>query len=194
LRNYAWRQNLAQIVINVGVLRPERRALLLRPLFGPIAHLRGRLPLFLAAFAGLAFLGPALGARRPILLVFQLLTSVDNGLILMKVTEDAVQADLREGAAFLGPVVWLHSSLSFRLCQLLLQLIMAEGTHKLELIVLSIQLILNGSSIPGSPGYRRLNFSCTHNELKTGLTFHGLDLLSEVLNRLELFLSFAFQY
>ena len=66
----------------------------------------------------------------------------------MKVTEDAVQADLREGAAFLGPVVWLHSSLSFRLCQLLLQLIVAEGTHKLELIVLSnLEKIMNSDFI-----------------------------------------------
>ena len=110
------------------------------------------------------FLGPALGARRPVLLVFQLLASVDNGLILMKVTEDAVEADLREGATFLGSGVRLHS-LSLRLCQLLLQLIVAEGSHKLELIVLSIQLILNWGSIPGTSGYWRLNFSYTHFEL-----------------------------
>jgi hypothetical protein len=82
----------------------------------------------------------------------------------MKVTQDAIQADLREDASFLGLVVRLHS-LSLRLCQFLLQLIVAEGSHKLELIVLSIQLILNWGSIPGSPGYWRLNFSYTHYEL-----------------------------
>ena len=78
LRNYAWGQNLIQIVINVDVLWSERRALLLRPLFGLIAHLRSRLSLLLGALAVLALLGPALGACRSILLVFQLLASVDN--------------------------------------------------------------------------------------------------------------------
>ena len=77
------------------------------------------------------------------------------------------------------------------LTQFLGQLIVAERPHKLELIILGIKLILNGSSVPGASGYRWLDFSYILMQIQ--LTFHGLDLLGKVLDRLELLFSLTFQ-